>query len=160
MCCTEVIRGPRSICPHIRLPAAAVAPPAAVAAAPSRVSTVAPVVAAPTAPPASVAVVPSVAPVAIGLGISLALDNVGKACAVKTSVEEASVEETRGVGGGVGVDATVDGARVDSAQAAVEEDLGLGLSLTLAPASTITTAAPRSRVSTATIAAASPAPDR
>merc|ERR1719492_379458 len=111
---------------------------------------VAPVAAAPTAPPASVAVVPSVAPVAVGLGISLALDNVGKAGAVESSVEEASVEETRGVGGGVGVDATVDGAGVDSAQTTVEEDLGLGLSLTLAPPTAI--AAPP-----ATIAAATPA---
>merc|ERR1719270_735509 len=138
MCCTEVIRGPRSICPHIRLPAAVAAPPAAVAAAPARVSTVAPVAAAPAAPPASVAVVPSVAPVAVGLSISLTLDNVGKASAVESSVEEASVEETRSVGGGVGVDATVDGAGVDRAQATVEEDLGLSLSLTLAPATAIT----------------------
>ena len=55
----------------------------------------------------------------------------GKASAVESSVEKTSVEETRGVGGGVGVDATVDGAGVDRAQATVEEDLGLGLSFTL-----------------------------
>merc|ERR1719150_1779169 len=115
MCCTEVIRGPRSICPHNELPAA-VAPPAAVA----RVSTVAPVS---TAPGAIGATSPSTAAVAPGLSLSITLDNVGKAGAVESSVEEASVKETRGVGGGVGVDATVDGAGVDGAQATVEEDL-------------------------------------
>merc|ERR1719373_1404362 len=91
-----------------------------------------------TAPPATIAAAApaAIAPVAVavGLGISITLDNVGKAGAVESSVEKTSAEETRGVGGGVGVDATVDGAGVDRAQATVEEDLGIGLSLTLAPA--------------------------
>merc|ERR1719323_1685608 len=143
--------GPRSICFHNELPAA-VAPPAAVAAAPS---TVAP---GSTAPTAIGATSPATAAVAPGISLGITLDNVGKA-----SVEEASVEETSAVGHGEGVDATVDGAGVDSPQATVEEDLGLGLSLTLpvstaAPGSRVSTAAPGSRVSTvpAAIGATSP----
>merc|ERR1719150_1445936 len=141
MCCTEVIRGPRSICPHNELPAA-VAPPAAVA----RVSTVAPVAAAPSAIGATS---PSTAAVAPGLSLSITLDNVGKASAV-----ESSVEKTGAVGHGEGVDAAVDGAGVDSPQATVEEDLGLGLSLTLP----VSTAAPGSRVSTAPAAIGATSP--
>merc|ERR1719195_189018 len=110
--------------------------PVSTAAPGSRVSTV---------PAAIGATSPSTAAVAPRISLSITLDNVGKASAVESGVEKTSVEETRGVGGGVGVDTTVDGAGVDGAQATVEEDLGLSLSLTLAPPTAI-----------AAIAAASP----
>ena len=125
-----------------RLPAAPAAAGPSTATAPGVAS--GPGAAAPSAPPASVAVPSPRVTAPAGLGISVTLDNVGNAGVVEASVEETGavhVEaavgvEAASVHGGVGVDAAVDGP-----QAAVEEELGVSLSLTL-PASTPSACAP------------------
>ena len=139
-----------------RLPAARPSTARPAATAPS----VAPGATAPSAPPASVAVPSPATPAApAGLGICLTLDNVGNAGVEETIGVEAAVHGVEAaVHDGGGVDATVDGAGVDGPQATVEKDLGVSLSLTLAPPAPAPSTAPRATASPGATAPGATAP--